>query len=841
MKKKQSFHALVKATSDRRILIQLFFVFAAFAIMTITGYFFVQRILWHRLIENSQNYLSATESYIHSAFADADISLINTCHTIRDRINSGASQKNLLQYLRSVTAQMRERKGALQLYGVYGYIRGEFIDGVGMSPGPDYIPQQRPWYQTAVRNIGSVSYTSPYLDAYTGDTIVSAVMNIDDEHGKIIGILAIDINIDWLNEYVRNLNLSKGGYGLILSQNMTIVAHPNGDLRGSQLHELGMNYDKISNMLRSGEGISAELITDYYNETVLVFFSQLFNGWYIGLITPRWTFYREVYYALGLLTSLGLVLSFCLSFLLLRLEAARIRSDEENKTKSSFLARISHEIRTPMNAITGISELLLTDNELSTKARKYAKDIRQASSNLLSIINDLLDFSKIEAGRLDIIHAKFTLSSLIHDTVNIIRMRIINKPIRFFTNIDSTIPNNLLGDEVRLRQILLNLLGNAVKYTEKGFISLNVTEEKPRKDNKLTLRFVISDSGFGIQPEDQPKLFDDFVQVNSKKNRSIEGTGLGLAITKRLCVAMGGDISVESEYDKGSTFIVIMPLDAESDAPFALVGEPEKKKVLVYEKRKVYAQSLEWSLKNMRVPHKLIFDLDALKEALREEEWYFVFSGYGLYEYIKPTMEQPLTEFKGGKKPHLALMVEWDTEDYIPGVRFVSLPIQGISIAEVLNGVYDHEDLVQTSAPMGTRFTAPDAHILIVDDISINLEVAEALMLPYQIKIDTCLGGEQSLELIYSNTYDIVFMDHMMPEMDGIETTKRIREWENKQPDTDKQLPIIALTANAVSGMREMFLLHGFNDFISKPIEISKLDRILEKWIPKDKQLKSEP
>ena len=201
-KDKQSWYDVVKATGDRRILVQIFFVFAAFIIMTLAGYFFVQKILWNRLIQNSKSYLSATESYIYSAFADAEISLTNTCHTVRDRINSGASQKDLLEYLRSVTAQMRERKRALQLYGVYGVIRGEFINGVDMNPDPEYIPQQRPWYQTAVRNLGSVAYTAPYIDAHTGEVIVSAVMNVEDAHHEICGILAVDINVDWLNVYV---------------------------------------------------------------------------------------------------------------------------------------------------------------------------------------------------------------------------------------------------------------------------------------------------------------------------------------------------------------------------------------------------------------------------------------------------------------------------------------------------------------------------------------------------------------------------------------------------------------------------------------------------------------
>jgi signal transduction histidine kinase/CheY-like chemotaxis protein len=515
-----------------------------------------------------------------------------------------------------------------------------------------------------------------------------------------------------------------------------------------------------------------------------------------------------------------------------RLQELKGEAEAANRTKSNFLASMSHEIRTPMNAITGMAELLLR-LELSGEARGYAQDIKQAGNNLISIINDILDFSKIEAGKLEIIPVKYLFPSLVNDSVNIIRMRIGEKPLRFFTNIDSAIPNGLIGDEIRLRQIILNLLSNAVKYTEKGHFSLTITVDK-RTEKQIWLKIAVTDTGKGIKPEDQEKLFGDFVQVDSKINRGIEGTGLGLAITKRLCVVMGGSITVESEYGKGSVFTAIIPQDIDSDIPFASVHEPEKKKVLVYESRIVYAKSVCWSLENMHVPHTMVTNPDDFAAALQKEEWFFVFSGYGLYENIKTIMDN--TSFPNGKKPSLALMVELGNESFFPNVRFVSLPIQSLSIANTLNGGADSKIYIDSRTSGAARFTFPNARLLVVDDISTNLKVALGLLSPYKAEVDTCLNGLQAIEFVKRSVeekreYDIVFMDHMMPEMDGIEATEKIRKIK-----TEKQIPIIALTANAVVGMKEMFIEKGFNDFLAKPIDVNKLDEMLSLWIPKEKR-----
>ena len=522
-------------------------------------------------------------------------------------------------------------------------------------------------------------------------------------------------------------------------------------------------------------------------------------------------------------------------FSLMRYRKEAISAEQANAAKSSFLANMSHEIRTPMNAITGMAELLLRE-KLPGDSRGYAQDIKQAASNLISIINDILDFSKIEAGKLEIVPAPYRLSSMVNDTVNIVRIKLVEKPVRFFTNIEGHLPNSLMGDEARVRQIVLNLLSNAAKYTDKGHIGMSITMDK-MEGGQVWLRITVTDTGHGIKPADLAKLFRDFVQVDDNKT-NIEGTGLGLAITKRLCTTMGGDVTVESEYGKGSTFTAIIPQKIVSHVPFAAVERPEEKKVLVYERRFVYAQSLCWSLGNLRVPYKIVSNQDEFIEALSQEEWFFVFSGYGLYDIIKPIIDN--MNYPGGTKPLLALMVEWGAETCIPNVHYVSLPVQSLSIANVLNGIENSGNYFDNSIDYdAARFSIPRSRILVVDDIATNLKVIEGLLAPYKAIVDTCLSGSEAINLVKHREYDLIFMDHMMPEMDGIETTAAIRAWEKELCSfiqiPYRQIPIVALTANAVSGMREMFIKKNFSDFLAKPIDVSKLDLILDRWIRKEK------
>jgi len=521
-----------------------------------------------------------------------------------------------------------------------------------------------------------------------------------------------------------------------------------------------------------------------------------------------------------------------------RKEAEEAVRDASN-AKSDFLAKMSHEIRTPMNAIMGMTELALRENSL-VSAHEHIFTIKQASANLLSIINDILDFSKIETGRLEIIPSVYSFSSLVSDVINIIRIRVMDSQVRFAVNLDSNIPNLLFGDAERFRQILINILGNAAKYTEDGFISFTIIGEIINESN-INLIIDVTDTGRGIAPENMEKLFAEFVRVDSVNNKGIEGIGLGLAITHNIVNAMDGSISVESEYGKGSTFTVTLPQKIVSSEKLAAVVSPDEKSVLVYERREIYADSIAFALRNLNVRCTIVSDDSDLETEITDHEYSFIFIASVLFEKNKHTI------LKFAPDSKIVLLSEFGHTVPYNDLDVLVMPAHSISVADALNGVkgsYSYSDVRETIV----RFTAPDARILIVDDINTNLRVAEGLLLPYKMQIDLCGSGAEAIEAMQTNHYDLVFMDHKMPDMDGVETTIRIRalrskldkfnEFNNFNQQYYENVPIIALTANAVLGIVEMFMTSGFNDFLSKPIDTIKLNTVLEKWIPKAKQKK---
>jgi signal transduction histidine kinase len=403
------------------------------------------------------------------------------------------------------------------------------------------------------------------------------------------------------------------------------------------------------------------------------------------------------------------------------LKEATDTAKSASEAKTRFLANMSHEMRTPMNVIVGLTDLMLEEEDISGKTKETLEKINTAGNTLMSLINDVLDISKVEAGKLDLMPVQYDMASLLNDIVTLNLIRIESKPITFKLDISENIPCNLFGDDLRIKQILNNLLSNAFKYTKKGNVTLGVGSWREGED--VWVSFYVRDTGIGIRSEDMARLFSAYNQVDTHANRKIEGTGLGLSIAKRFTELMDGEISVESEYGKGTTF-------------------------------------------HVRVRQGFVTD-----------------------KLISKDVIDSLSKFHYADKKKLT-----------------------------------QEKLVRADLSY--------ARVLVVDDFITNLDVAAGMLRKYKMQVDCVLSGVEALDLIAVGEplYDAVFMDHMMPEMDGVETTTAIRTLDTEYA---KKLPIIALTANAVAGNEQMFLDSGFNAFLPKPFNVMDLDSVIQRWIRK--------
>lgn len=400
------------------------------------------------------------------------------------------------------------------------------------------------------------------------------------------------------------------------------------------------------------------------------------------------------------------------AILIEKLRDEQEKSESANRAKSVFLAQMSHEIRTPINAVLGMNEMILREAD-DSDIKEYASNIKEAGTTLLSIINSILDFSKIEDNKMEILSVEYETANLINNLVNSIYNRARSKGLYFEIDIDNELPSILIGDDVRLTQVIMNLLTNAVKYTKKGTVTL-MMQKVSCDDQSVDIRVTVKDTGIGIKQEEMKGIFDSFQRLDEEQNRNIEGTGLGMAIVTRLLTMMGSKIEVESEYGKGSTFSFCITQNVKDATP---IGDYKK----------------------------------ALEEHRRE------------------------------------------------------------NVTEI-------------------RFTAPEARILIVDDNLMNHKVAENLLKLFRIEPDHAISGAEGIEYVKKKQYDIICLDHMMPEMDGIETLERMRS-ENLLP---KNTVVLVMTANAVVGAKEMYLEKGFDDYISKPIEMEVLINKIRTYLPKE-------
>ena len=731
--------------------------------------------------------------------------------------------------------------------GLYAYVGGEYYDGAGWVPDDDWIATERPWYIGAVKADGEINITEPYVDAQTNSVMISMSKLLKDKES----VVALDTTLDEMQMIAEEVaEKSPSDMEIIMTEDGMVVAH-------SDIDEVGKNYKNDKNSLGSAISDKVENNNQDYFETYykgaryIVYVEKLMNGWYCLSVKNATSVFNPL--KLILFSTIGVVLlviliisvimynsakkslvadrlneqlssvanvyfyvhdidlvrnMFCeirtnaddLSNIVGRYEfhAQEIMFDVMNKmchsssratmhefvdfdtlnerlknsnsvteeflnskniwcrarfvaskrdedgevtnvlwlvesidvekrrrdrliymseravaaseAKSEFLANMSHEIRTPINAVLGMDEMILRESK-EKDIRAYAADIYAAGQSLLSLVNDILDVSKIESGKMEIIPVDYDFPSMVNDIVNMVNIRAAAKDLKFEVEVDENIPSKLNGDDVRIRQVLTNVLTNAVKYTNEGNVWLRINSKK--KANEVRIYFEVEDTGIGIKEEDMDKLFKNFQRIEEKRNRNIEGTGLGMSISMHLLEMMGSRMNVKSEYGKGSVF------------SFSLVQK--------------------------------IVD------------------------------ETPVGNF--------------------------------------------HERIQQANREFTyvNAFTAPDAHILVVDDNTMNRKVFKSLLKPMNIQITEASGGKESVELASKKHFDLIFMDHMMPEMDGVEAFHKIREIKD---GPCKDTPIFILTANAVVGAKENYLKEGFDGFLSKPVVSDKLEEAIKQHLP---------
>jgi len=521
-------------------------------------------------------------------------------------------------------------------------------------------------------------------------------------------------------------------------------------------------------------------------------------------------------------------------------ERAKRSIEQASQAKEDFLANMSHEIRTPMNAVIGMAEMALRE-PLPSAARDYMEQVKSSGKALLNIVNDILDYSKIESGQMNIIEEPYEPLSLINDVSTIIMSRLMHKNVELLISVVPDIPRSLIGDSQRIRQILINLANNAVKFTDSGYVRLEIGYDRISED-ELSLRVSVKDTGIGIKEEDIDKLFGSFSQVDKEKNRGIEGTGLGLSIVKNLLRQMNGTVEVKSEYGKGSVFSFSLPQKIENNERSIVVEEPEKKLFLGFFENDDVARDFVYDAGQLGIEVILMNDKDRPKDPVDSIiEQYPDSEIYSVVEqplFSREIMERVDVTLDKYKHIHAVLLSDtfadlrcWADMKYL---EIIKKPVSVLNLAALVNCETNYL-FRNNEEEMKSAFIAPEARVLIVDDNEVNLTVAKGLLDPMRMQIDLATSGVQCLDMLEKVHYDLIFMDHMMPEMDGVETTRIIRRL---HPEFD-DIPIIALTANALPEAKQMFLSEGMNDFVAKPIELRILEAKVKQWLPFDKVRKA--
>ncbi len=830
---------------NRTLLAQLAFTALAFIVMAVLSYGFMGRTVRASLVRVADSVLDFAEVRIVDSLSEFEFTLEGFAETTRDMILRGNSNYALREYIEEISGYTfldgKKKSGIQNFFGYFENSPGPpiFIHSSHWDPPEGYRPEDQRWYRLAIEAGGDSVQTTPYIvDA--DETMYTYAKCIFDENGRRLGIVCLNVQIDQMGRNVVETALHQGGYGMLINQDGIVLFHPNADFRGIDIYDPAIPISQFADDIASGADIFERPMTSFKEERAVVFFRSLENGWRIGLVTPQEQYYESMYNMGWILALLATTLAAILIWILIRLDNARVKSDEESRQKSTFLANMSHEIRTPINAIVGMTAIGRTAGAVERKDYCFAK-IDDASRHLLGVISDILDLSKIEANKIELSPTDFSFEKMLQQVVNIVNFRIDEKHQKLTVYIDKAIPKVLFADDQRLAQVITNLLSNAVKFTpDNGTIGLH-TRLLSEENEVYTIEIAVSDNGIGISPAQQANLFQSFQQAESSTTRKYGGTGLGLVISKSIVSLMGGEIRVESELSRGSKFTFSVNVRRGDD----------KKYGLAY-------QSVNWG--NIRILtvdddrdileyfHEIVKGFGATCEIAEDaEKALHLVDENGAYNVYFVDLKMPGTDGIAltkairarEKTPGNAIVIMISSADLSAvedearkaGVdRFLLKPIFPSAIADVISECIGIVNEKTDDFPVDIKGVFAGHHILFAEDVDINREIVLSLLDPTRIEIDCAENGAEAVQMFLRapDKYDLIFMDVQMPEMDGYEATRQIRSLDIPQA---KVIPIVAMTANVFKEDVEKCIASGMNGHLGKPLDMGELLRVLMKYL----------
>ncbi len=500
---------------------------------------------------------------------------------------------------------------------------------------------------------------------------------------------------------------------------------------------------------------------------------------------------------------------------------------EAEQSKDDFLTNVSHELRTPINTICGMSEIIMRE-DIPERLRDEVFDIQTSGKNLLAVVSDILDFTELQSGEMPLEEDVYDLAVTIQNVIDMSLSHKEKNQLEVIVDCDSNIPRGLYGDEPKIRRVIMNLVDNAMKFTEEGCVVIGISYRKTEYGINLLIK--VTDTGIGMEQESMEKVFTQFSQADNRRNRQKGGIGLGLAISRVIVDAMGGFITVKSEPGRGSEIQFVIPQKVVNKEPLVQVEKPESINAAVWvdmekfqyvEVRDRYADNIMHIVRQLGVKGHICRSMEDMKRLLERDKITHIFTNIVGYYEDKAFFD------KLSDKVNVAVVLSKYDENKIDNsnITIVQKPFYAMHIAKALN---------KGNKMRQSQFTAPGARVLLVDDNAMNIRVLQGLLKPYKMQVDAALSGMEALDKVVLEVYDLILLDYMMPEMDGVETLHGIRE---SAGSYYQNVPVIAVTANTVKGAREMFLEEGFQEYVPKPVAADAIARILERYIPERKKV----